>query len=166
MTYPQRQVTAEVLSLEALQSPLKPCILRTPVACLMNLRKRINDAASSALIPYLEEQYQTGYAIFSPIFMANAAGFVFGATFVHALQARLGRAKYYVLGESFLIAAYTTLICRPPFPAIIIAFFLADFRKSVNLALNNVFCANFYSKDNGACPTALFIQSMSKGCFL
>ena len=51
-----------------------------------------------------------------------------------------------MLTESFLIATYITLIVRPPFPAIIIAFFLADFGMLVNSALNNVFCANLTAK--------------------
>ena len=56
----------------------------------MNFRNEMDDAASGALIPSLEEQYQIGYAIISPIFMADAAGIVSGASFTRALQARLG----------------------------------------------------------------------------
>ena len=129
---------------EALQTLSRPRINRFRIlaACLMNACNGMNDSAPGALVPYLEEEYHIGYAIVSLIFVANAAGFVSAAASTHIIQKRLGRAKSYVLAEAFLIVAYIMLVCQPPFGVIALAFYFAGFGMSINLALNNVFCAN------------------------
>ncbi|KAL9129459.1 MAG: hypothetical protein Q9217_002093 [Psora testacea] len=131
-------------AVEALQTLSQPPINRYRVlsACLMNLGNGLNDSAPGALIPYMEKEYRIGYAIISLIFVANAAGFISAAPLTHALQARLGRAKSYVMAESIITAAYVMLVCRPPFPVVVIAFFFIGLGIAFNLALNNVFCAN------------------------
>ncbi|KAL9102981.1 MAG: hypothetical protein Q9163_001934 [Psora crenata] len=131
-------------AVEALQSLFHPPInkYRVLAGCLMNLGNGLNDSAPGALIPYMEKEYRIGYAIVSLIFVANAAGFISAAPLTHALQARLGRAKSYAVAQSFIAAAYVMLVCRPPFPVVVVAFFLIGIGIAFNLALNNVFCAN------------------------
>ncbi|KAI4214970.1 MAG: hypothetical protein LQ351_002686 [Letrouitia transgressa] len=111
-------------------------------ACLMCFGNGLNDSAPGALIPYMEKNYAIGYAIVSLIFVTNAIGFISAAPFVQALQARLGRAKMLVLAESIVGCAYIMLVCSPPFPVVVLAFFLIGLGIAFNLALNNVFCAN------------------------
>lgn len=111
-------------------------------ACLMNLGNGMNDAAPGALIPYMEEDYRIGYAIVSLIFVANAVGFIAAAPLSQALQARLGRAKTLVLAESVMMAAYIMLVCRPPFPVVVVSFLFLGLGIATNLAPNNVFAAN------------------------
>ena len=111
-------------------------------ACLMNFLGGLNDAAPGALIPYMEIDYHIGYAIVSLIFVTNAVGFISAAPIAHALQARIGRAKTLVLAQAMLIIAYIMLLCRPPFPVVVAAFFLIGLGLASCLAPNNVFCAN------------------------
>ncbi|KAL6719234.1 hypothetical protein ACLMJK_003471 [Lecanora helva] len=110
--------------------------------CLMNFAGGLNDAAPGALIPYMEKDYKIGYAIVSLIFVTNAVGFISAAPIAQALQARLGRAKTLILAQLMIIAAYTMLVCRPPFPVVVVAFFFLGLGIASNLAPNNVFCAN------------------------
>lgn len=111
-------------------------------ACLMNFGNGLNDAAPGALIPYMEKDYNIGYAIVSLIFVTNAIGFIAAAPVSQILQARLGRAKTLVLAESSMLAAYIMLVCRPPFPVVVVSFLFLGWGIATNLAPNNVFAAN------------------------
>ncbi|KAJ5781208.1 hypothetical protein N7457_006368 [Penicillium paradoxum] len=111
-------------------------------ACVMNFGNGMNDSAPGALIPYLERDYDIGYAIVSMIVISNALGFIFAAPFTHAIELKIGRWKSYALSMTLLIAGYTTIICYPPFPIVAIAFFFLGFAMALTLTLNNVFCAN------------------------
>lgn len=110
-------------------------------ACLYNFGNGFNDAAPGALIPYMEHDYTIGYAIVSLIFVTNAVGFISAAPLVQAIQIRFGRAKSLVFAQALLIVGYIILVCRPPFPAVVIAFFFLGCGMAINLALNNTFCA-------------------------
>ena len=128
----------------ALQTISRPRInkYRLLAACLMNFGNGLNDAAPGALIPYLEKEYHIGYTIVSLIFVTNAVGFLSAAPLTHYLESKLGRAKAYGLAECILTAAYIMLVCHPPFPVVVVAFYFIGLGIAVNLALNNVFCAN------------------------
>lgn len=47
-----------------------------------------------------------------------------------------------MLSEALMGAAYVIIACAPPFPVVVVAYFVMGFGNSLNLALNNVFCAN------------------------
>ncbi|MCJ1229219.1 hypothetical protein MMC12_005884 [Toensbergia leucococca] len=111
-------------------------------ACLMFFGNGLNDSAPGALIPYMEKDYKVGYAVVSLIFVANALGFISAAPFANALQARLGRAKTLILAQTSMLVGYTMIVCTPPFPVVVLAFFFTGLGMATNLALNNVFCAN------------------------
>ncbi|KAL2011571.1 hypothetical protein VTN00DRAFT_4289 [Thermoascus crustaceus] len=111
-------------------------------ACMMNFANGLNDSAPGALIPYIEKEYNIGYAIVSLIFVTNAVGFILAAPCTHALETRFGRCKTYIFSMSLLVAGYIMIICKPPFPVVVASFFLLGFGMAVNTALNNVFCAN------------------------
>ncbi|KAJ9290140.1 hypothetical protein DTO027B5_1459 [Paecilomyces variotii] len=110
--------------------------------CFINFANGLNDSAPGALIPYIEKDYNIGYAIVSLIFVTNAIGFIIAAPFTHALESKLGRSRCFILSLSLLATAYVIIICKPPFPAIVASFFLLGFGMAINLALGNVFCAN------------------------
>jgi fucose permease len=41
-----------------------------------------------------------------------------------------------------MIAAYTVIVCPVPFAVVVVAYLVMGFGEAMNLALNNVFCAN------------------------
>lgn len=115
---------------------------RVLAACSVYFANGLNDAAPGALIPYMESYYSIGYAIVSLIFITNAVGFILAAFFTEPILGLLGRAKSCMLSEAIIILGYVMITCTPPFPAVVVAFFLLGLGMALNLALNNVFCAN------------------------
>ncbi|KAF9739365.1 hypothetical protein PMIN06_000935 [Paraphaeosphaeria minitans] len=112
--------------------------------CLIYFGNGINDSVVGALIPYMEEYYQIGYAIMSMVFVGNAAGFISAAFFCNTTLGKLGRAKTLMLSEIIMLAAYVVLVATPPFAAVVVSFFLLGYGAATTLALNNVFCANLH----------------------
>jgi fucose permease len=128
----------------------------------MRCLKLIYSIAAGALIPYMEKQYHIGYAVVSLIFITNAIGFITAAFFTDLTLEKLGRARACMFSETLLIAGYVIMACTPPFPVVVIAwvskllvktwsawnvdlfsrFLLLGLGLALNLALNNVFCAN------------------------
>lgn len=92
----------------------------------------------------MESHYHIGYAIMSLVFVGNALGFISAAFFTTSTLSALGRARTLMFGEIILLAAYIVLVCTPPYPAVVIAFFLLGYGAATGLALNNVFCANLH----------------------
>ncbi|KAH0013742.1 MFS general substrate transporter, partial [Aureobasidium melanogenum] len=115
---------------------------RVLAACTVYFGNGLNDASAGALIPYMEKHYHIGYAVVSLIFITNAIGFITAAFFTDLTLEKLGRAKACVLSEAMLIAGYVIMVFTPPFPVVVIAFLLLGLGAALNLALNNVFCAN------------------------
>ncbi len=74
--------------------------------------------------------------------MGNALGFITAAPFVESIRMRLGRAWALGLSQVCIACGFVPLVCAAPFPAIACAYFLIGFGYAVNLAMNNVFCAN------------------------
>ncbi|EPS32537.1 hypothetical protein PDE_07497 [Penicillium oxalicum 114-2] len=109
---------------------------------MINFGNGMNDSAPGALIPYIENHYGIGYAIVSLIFVTNALGFISAAPATHAIEHKLGRSKSFALAMSLLTVSYVIIICQPPFPVVVLSFFLLGFGMALNLALSNVYCAN------------------------
>lgn len=102
----------------------------------------INDAASGALIPYIERNYHVGYAVVSLIFVGNAIGFISAAPLVNPVETKVGRAKTYIIATSLLSVGYTAIICTPPFPVVVISFFVIGFGMALFLSITNAFIVN------------------------
>lgn len=111
-------------------------------ACLEYFGNGLNDAAPGALIPYIQSEYDIGYAVVSLIWISNAIGFIIAAFFADFLNTKLGRAKSLMLAEVSMIAAYAVIASPVPFPAVAIMYFFIGFSEAVMIALNNVFCSN------------------------
>ncbi|KAJ5587347.1 uncharacterized protein N7459_003112 [Penicillium hispanicum] len=110
--------------------------------CLMQFGNGMNDSAPGALIPYIENHYNIGYAVVSLIFVTNALGFISAAPLTHIIEHKLGRSKTYAFAMSLLAVAYVIIICQPPFPVVVACFYLLGLGIALSLALSNVYCAN------------------------
>lgn len=115
---------------------------RVLAACLIYFGNGINDAVNGALIPSMEDHYHIGYALVSLIFVANAVGFIIAAPTSNAIASALGRSKCLMFSEVMMLVGYVIIVCTPPFPAVVVAYLFLGFGCALNLALNNVFCAN------------------------
>lgn len=111
-------------------------------ACLMLFGNGMNDGAPGALIPYMEKHYQISYSIVSMIFVGNALGFISAAPVTQSIEQKLGRSKSYAFSMFLLAVSYIIITCQPPFPAVVVSFFLLGFGVALNLALNNTYSAN------------------------
>lgn len=109
---------------------------------MMGFGNGLNDSAPGALIPYIERHYSIGYAIVSLIFVTNAVGFLSAAPLTHVLETRLGRSGAYMVSEALMAAGYIIILCTPPYPLVVVSFFLIGLGEAFDLALNNVYCAN------------------------
>ncbi|TVY57799.1 Bypass of stop codon protein 6 [Lachnellula cervina] len=132
---------------DAVQSFSNPPMNRFRMAsvCLLNFGNGLGDAAPGALIPYIEKHYSIGYAIVSLVFVTNAAGFILAAFFVDAIRARFGRAKTLMFAQSLMALGYVAIVCTPPFPVVVAAFFFLGLGEATNLAMGNVFAANLHN---------------------
>jgi fucose permease len=90
----------------------------------------------------MESYYHISYTLISLVFVGTAIGFILAAFFTDTVLSKIGRAKTLILAELFQLSAYIILVCTPPYPLVVIAFFLLGFGAAINLALNNVYCAN------------------------
>ncbi|KAK4494417.1 hypothetical protein PRZ48_014715 [Zasmidium cellare] len=115
---------------------------RVLACCLIYFGNGMSDSAPGALIPYMEDWYNIGYAIVSLIWITNAVGFILAAFFTDLILGKLGRAKTLMVSEVCMIAAYVVIACSPPWAVVVVAYLLMGFGNAVNLGLNNVFCAN------------------------
>ena len=97
---------------------------------------------TGALIPYIEVQYNIGYAVVSMIFVANALGFISAAPLTGILDAKLGRARLFILSTSMLSIGYIAIVCTPPFAVVVVAFFFIGFGVATFLALSNSWIVN------------------------
>jgi fucose permease len=161
MPYPATSVTPITLRELEQSSPLTPkpdhavdaALIQTASNPHMNrwrlasagiffLLMGLNDAASGALIPYIERHYHIGYALVSVIFVANAIGFISAAPLVNIVESRVGRAKTYIIATSLLSVGYTAILCTPPFPVVVVSFGVIGFGMALFLAMTNVFIVN------------------------
>ncbi|KAK3390730.1 major facilitator superfamily domain-containing protein [Podospora didyma] len=132
------------IEVEAMQSIMDPYMNRWRLAAvsLMNFNGGMTDSAPGALLRFLELHYGIGYAVVSLIFVGNALGFITAAAFIDGTRERLGQARTFALAQLIMAAAYVMIVCTPPFPLVVVAFFLIGFAVSFNLALGNVFCGS------------------------
>jgi fucose permease len=108
----------------------------------MFLANGMSDSSPGALIPYMEKDYDIGYAIVSLIFVANAAGYILAAPLTHAMHSRFGRSKTSMFCQALLVVGFTIIVCKAPFPAVVVSYFLIGLGVAINLSLNNVFLVN------------------------
>lgn len=81
----------------------------------------------------------------SLIFVTNAIGFISAAFIVEVLRGRFGRARTYMIGQSLLTIGYVMIVCTPPYPVVVLAFFFLGMGMAINLTISNVFAANLHN---------------------
>ncbi|KAK4948025.1 hypothetical protein LTR10_013079 [Elasticomyces elasticus] len=102
----------------------------------------MNDAATGALIPYLEQYYDIGYAVVSLIFVTNAVGWIVMAPISQIIEARAGRARSHIIAATMMSIGYIALVCAPPFPVVVISFFILGLGMALFLGMTNAFIVN------------------------
>ncbi|EXJ84843.1 hypothetical protein A1O3_05517 [Capronia epimyces CBS 606.96] len=102
----------------------------------------VNDAATGALIPYLEAEYKIGYAVVSLIFVTNAVGFISMAPVTQIIDGRLGRARSLMIAMGLLTGGYVAIVCTPPFPVVVVSFYFMGCGMALFLAMTNAFIVN------------------------
>ncbi|TVY84286.1 Bypass of stop codon protein [Lachnellula suecica] len=144
MSRPPSPTPGEEDGVYAMQSFSNPPMNRFRMAsvCLLNFGNGLSDSAPGALLPYVEKEYNIGYAVVSLIFVTNALGFISAAFFVDAIRARFGRAKTLMFAQSLVALGYVAIVCTPPFPVIVVSFFFLGVGMSIFLAMGNTFAAN------------------------
>ncbi|KAH7016855.1 major facilitator superfamily domain-containing protein [Ilyonectria destructans] len=110
--------------------------------CLATFGFALSDSAAGALIPYMEEFYDIGYAVVSLIFVGQAVGFAISAVVLDPLRVKLGRAKLMGLAEAMMTLAYIAHVAGAPFVVVTLAFFFVGFSIGVNVAIANLFCGS------------------------
>lgn len=50
-----------------------------------------------------------------------------------------------IIAQSLMILGYTMIVCTPPYPVVVVAFFFLGMGMALNLALSNVFAANLHN---------------------
>ncbi|OAL40338.1 hypothetical protein AYO20_00074 [Fonsecaea nubica] len=115
---------------------------RVAAASFMFFLMGMNDAATGALIPYLEKDYHIGYAVVSLIFVSNALGFITMAPVIQLIESRLGRARSYMIATSLMSLGYIAIVCSPPFPVVVLSFYLLGCGMGLFLAITNAFIVN------------------------
>ncbi|KAI1611717.1 major facilitator superfamily domain-containing protein [Exophiala viscosa] len=102
----------------------------------------LNDAATGALIPYLERHYDIGYAVVSLIFVTNAVGWILMAPISQMIEHRVGRARSYIVATTLMSIGYIALVCAPPFPVVVLSFFVLGLGMALFLGMTNAFLVN------------------------
>ncbi|KAK5049073.1 hypothetical protein LTR84_005496 [Exophiala bonariae] len=115
---------------------------RLAAAGVMFLLMGLNDAATGALIPYLEKEYNISYGVVSLIFITNAIGFISVVPVCQLIEAKLGRARSYVVAACLMSTGYTALVCAPPFPVVVLSFYFLGSGMGLFLAMTNTFIVN------------------------
>lgn len=102
----------------------------------------MTDAVTGAVLPSIEAQYNVSYSIVSLLFIAYAFGFLASAPVISILDLKLGRSRLLMLACSLLSVGYTILICAPPFPVIVFAFWVAGTGMALFLSISNAWIVN------------------------
>ncbi|KAI1615680.1 MFS transporter [Exophiala viscosa] len=117
----------------------------------------LNDAATGALIPYLEQYYSLNYTIISLIFLTPFAGYSLAAFTNASIHMKLGQRGIAIMAPICHIVTYSILAAHPPFPALVIVNALSGFGNGLEDAC---FCAWVGVMDN---PNA--VQGVMHSCY-
>ena len=94
------------------------------------------------MIPSIEAQYHVRYSVVSLLFIAYALGFITSAPVLSAVDAKLGRSRMLMTAAAFLSVGYTVIVCAPPFPVIVTAFWFTGTGMAMFLATSNSWIVN------------------------
>lgn len=82
------------------------------------------------------------YSVVSLLFIAYALGFITAAPVLSAIDAKIGRSRMLMAATTFMSVGYIALICAPPFPVIVVAFWFTGTGMALFLATSNSWIVN------------------------
>ncbi|KAF8911268.1 MFS general substrate transporter [Mucidula mucida] len=123
-----------------------------------------NDGTTGPMLPTMQEYYHINYAIVSLLFVFNCVGFVLGAGLNVWLNDKFGFGKTVVIGSLFQVAAYAIESPAPPFPVMVLAYFLAGFGMSLQNAQGNGFVGSL--KEHQTTKLNMLHASYGVGAFV
>ncbi|RSL69566.1 hypothetical protein CEP53_002194 [Fusarium sp. AF-6] len=146
------KTTKEVLDV---QDPMNRLQLAT--ICLASLLNGFNDGSLGAILPYMEKDYEVGYAVASLVFIGQGIGCLFAAIFLDDLYPRLGQVDVFRIANISIILGYLPMVVGVQFPLIPIAFSFVGFGAATNKILGKTLCSQFQNQ--------LFLSEILYGCY-
>ncbi|KIY70509.1 MFS general substrate transporter [Cylindrobasidium torrendii FP15055 ss-10] len=107
--------------------------------CFMFFVEGWNDGTTGPLLPTMQEHYNIGFTLVSMLFVFACIGFILGACLNVWINEKVGFGKATVFASMFQIVAYALASPAPPFPVIVLGYFLAGFGISIQNAQGNGF---------------------------
>ncbi|KIY70492.1 MFS general substrate transporter [Cylindrobasidium torrendii FP15055 ss-10] len=98
-----------------------------------------NDGTTGPLLPVMQAFYGIGYTVVSMLFISGCVGFVLGAGVNVWMNAKLGFGKSMVIGSCIQIAAFAMEAAAPPFPVMVLGYFLAGLGAAIQDTQGNGF---------------------------
>ncbi|KAI5777146.1 major facilitator superfamily domain-containing protein [Geopyxis carbonaria] len=113
-----------------------PCLLACNSAMFLG---GLNDAATGALVPYLQPSYHIGLLFVALVYLINFTGWLTAAFSNVHVTARLGSGGAMLLGAALQAAAHALQFWRPPFPLFVASYFVAGLGVALQDAQANTF---------------------------
>ncbi|KAH6876431.1 major facilitator superfamily domain-containing protein [Thelonectria olida] len=117
----------------------------------------MNDAATGALLPYLEKYYGITYTVVSLIFLTPFAGYSVAAFTNARIHQKFGQRGVAIMAPLCHITTYAILAAHPPYPVLVVCNMLSGFGNGLTDAC---FCAWIGSMDK-----ANQIQGFLHSCY-
>ncbi|KAJ4473093.1 MFS general substrate transporter [Lentinula aciculospora] len=148
---------------QVLKKQNRTSMIQFAALCWCFILEGWNDGSIGPLLPVIQAYYSVGFAVVSLLFVVNCCGFVIGAGINIWLNERLGFGKVMVLGSLFQLATYAIQSPAPPFPALVLSFFLAGLGMSLQNAQANGFVGSL--KKNKSTKLMMLHASYGLGAF-
>lgn len=127
--------------LMSIRNPSKN-IYRLLAACLFGFQLGFSDGAPGALLPHIESWYNIGYAVVSIIWLGNSLGFITVALGSYWINEKVGRYLMLTLSPVFILAMTTIISPAPPYPLVVIAYYIGGLGVAAGLAQQNIFVSS------------------------
>lgn len=82
------------------------------------------------------------YAVVSLLFITYALGFISAAPVLTPIDTSIGRSQTLMISATSMSIGYIALICAPPFPVVVVAFWFIGVGVALFLATSNTFIVN------------------------
>ncbi|KAI5796862.1 major facilitator superfamily domain-containing protein [Pyronema domesticum] len=99
----------------------------------------LNDAATGALVPYLQPAYNIGLLFIALVYLANFAGWTVAAFSNLHLHSRIGTGGVMLLGATLQLTAHAIQLSKPPYPVFVLTYFLVGIGIAFQDAQANAF---------------------------
>lgn len=99
----------------------------------------VNDAATGALVPYLQPAYNIGLLFVALVYLFNFAGWTAAAFSNVHLTARVGTGGVMLIGAVLQFIAHSLQFWKPPFPLFVITYLIAGMGIALQDAQANSF---------------------------